>query len=85
MLPHLAWKVLEQAELFCDSESVQKTIKPMAGEISAVLRESNPVVLAIAGRGENRSRVDMDGLNDIHHKGMARVGRVIETLLGGAK
>ncbi len=51
MLPHEAWKILEEAELLCDSAAVQKTIKRMAGDISARLRESNPIVLVIMRGG----------------------------------
>lgn len=51
MLPHEAWKILAEAELLCDSESVQKAIKRMAGDISALLRESNPIVLVIMRGG----------------------------------
>ncbi|OFZ96635.1 MAG: hypoxanthine-guanine phosphoribosyltransferase [Betaproteobacteria bacterium RIFCSPLOWO2_02_FULL_62_17] len=51
MLPQEAWKILEEAEMLCDSESVQKAIKRMAGDISALLRESNPIVLVIMRGG----------------------------------
>jgi len=51
MLPNEAWKILEEAELLFDWESVQKAIQRMAGDISALLRESNPIVLVIMRGG----------------------------------
>ena len=51
MLPQEAWKILEEAELLCDSKSVQESIKRMAGEISAILQKSNPIVLVIMRGG----------------------------------
>ena len=51
MLLHEAWEILEEAEMLCDSESVQEAIKRMAGDISALLRESNPIVIVIMRGG----------------------------------
>ena len=51
MLPREAWKILEEAEMLCDAESVQSAIRRMAGEISALLRESNPIVLVVMRGG----------------------------------
>ena len=38
-----------------------------------------------AGRGESLKRIDLDAIQGIHREGMARVGRVMETLLGVKK
>jgi hypoxanthine phosphoribosyltransferase len=51
MLPDEAWKVLKEAELICDSDTVQKAIKRMSGDISALLQDSNPIVLVIMRGG----------------------------------
>jgi len=38
-----------------------------------------------AGRGDSLKRIDLDAMQAIHREGMARVGRVIEGMLGGMK
>ena len=38
-----------------------------------------------AGRGDSLKRIDLEAIQAIHHEGMARVGRVIDGLLGGMK
>jgi 5'-deoxy-5'-methylthioadenosine phosphorylase len=43
------------------------------------------VVNFAAGRGDNLKCIDLDATQAIHREGMARVGRVIEGLLGGMK
>lgn len=51
MLPHEAWTILEQAEMLCDSESILKIIRRMAGDITVLFQESNPIVLVIMRGG----------------------------------
>ena len=51
MQPEEAWKILREAELVCDAESVQKAIAKLAGEITDSLRDKNPIVLVIMRGG----------------------------------
>ena len=47
MLPHEAWKVLNEADLVCDARSVHAAIERLGREISAKLHERNPLVLVV--------------------------------------
>lgn len=49
MTPEEAWKVLDSADLLCDEIRVREAIARLAAEITAVLKERNPLVLAVMG------------------------------------
>jgi len=42
-----AWKMLDDAELLCPPEEVERAIRRVAGEISAELRDQYPLVLSV--------------------------------------
>jgi hypoxanthine phosphoribosyltransferase len=44
-----AYEILQNAELLCSSEQVQNALHRVAGEISAKLRDSHPLVLSVMG------------------------------------
>ena len=48
--PSHAREVLRNADLICDEQSVRKALVRMAGEISARLADSNPLILSEIGR-----------------------------------
>lgn len=45
------WHVLEHAELICDEARVRAAVERVAGEISAKLKDSVPLVLSVMGGG----------------------------------
>jgi hypoxanthine phosphoribosyltransferase len=47
MTPDKAWKILESADLLCDAGTVRTAIERVGAEITARLREQNPLVLAV--------------------------------------
>jgi hypoxanthine phosphoribosyltransferase len=47
--PSHAREVLRNADLICDEQSVRKALVRMAGEISARLADSNPLILSVMG------------------------------------
>jgi len=49
MTPDEAWKTLEAAELLCDESQVRAAIAKLAADITARLKERNPLVLAVMG------------------------------------
>jgi hypoxanthine phosphoribosyltransferase len=49
MTPEEAWKVFESADLLCDEAQVRSAIARLADEITAKLKGSNPLVLAVMG------------------------------------
>jgi hypoxanthine phosphoribosyltransferase len=49
MPPDQAWKILETADLLCDEDEVRAAIARIAGEVTARLKDSNPLVLAVMG------------------------------------
>jgi hypoxanthine phosphoribosyltransferase len=49
MPPAQAWKILETADLLCDEGEVRAAIARIATEISACLKDRNPLVLAVMG------------------------------------
>ena len=49
MTPEEAWKVFESADLLCDEAEVRAAIARLADEITAELKGSNPLVLAVMG------------------------------------
>ena len=49
MTPEEAWKILESAELLCDEARVRDAIARLGDEITAKLKGSNPLVLAVMG------------------------------------
>jgi hypoxanthine phosphoribosyltransferase len=49
MTPGEAWKVFESADLLCDEAEVRAAIARLADEITAELKGSNPLVLAVMG------------------------------------
>ncbi len=51
MLPEEAWKILDEAELVCDAQSVREAIERLGREISARLVETNPLVLVVMRGG----------------------------------
>jgi hypoxanthine phosphoribosyltransferase len=44
-----AWKMLDEADLVCSAEMVDEAVERLAGEISAVLADKYPLVLAVMG------------------------------------
>jgi hypoxanthine phosphoribosyltransferase len=44
-----ALRLLEEADVICDAECVQREVGRLAGEISALLRNEFPVVLSVMG------------------------------------
>jgi hypoxanthine phosphoribosyltransferase len=44
-----ALRLLQEADLVCDADCVQREVTRMAGEITAALRDSFPVVLSVMG------------------------------------
>jgi hypoxanthine phosphoribosyltransferase len=51
MSPDEAWRVLDEAQLVCDAQTVRAAIKRLGREISERLSESNPVVLVVMRGG----------------------------------
>jgi hypoxanthine phosphoribosyltransferase len=49
MTPDEAWKVFETADLLCDEGQVRGAIARLAVEITAKLKDRNPLVLAVMG------------------------------------
>jgi len=49
MTPGEAWKILESADLLCDEAEVKAAILRVGGEITKVLKDSYPLVLAVMG------------------------------------
>ena len=49
MTPEEAWKIFESADLLCDEARVRDAIARLGAEITARLKESNPLVLAVMG------------------------------------
>ncbi len=49
MPPEQAWKILGDAELLCGEEEVRSAIGRLAEEISALLKDRAPLVLALMG------------------------------------
>ncbi|HEY6240013.1 MAG TPA: hypoxanthine-guanine phosphoribosyltransferase [Burkholderiales bacterium] len=49
MTPDEAWRILESADLLCDEATVRSEIARLAGEITAVLKDRFPLVLAVMG------------------------------------
>lgn len=49
MTPDEAWKIFHSADLLCDETRVRETIARLAAEIAAVLKDRNPLVLAVMG------------------------------------
>lgn len=49
MTPDEAWKTLEAADLLCDETQVRTAIVRLAADITARLKDSNPLVLAVMG------------------------------------
>ena len=49
--PEHAWKVLREADLLCDADAVQASIRRVALEISARMEDTYPLVLAVMGGG----------------------------------
>ena len=49
MTPQEAWNIFESADLLCDEARVYEAIARLAAEITAVLKERNPLVLAVMG------------------------------------
>lgn len=47
LAPDNAWQVLAKAELVCSASDVDTAVKRLAREISEVLRDHNPLVLAV--------------------------------------
>jgi hypoxanthine phosphoribosyltransferase len=46
-----AWKMLEEAELVCSAEEVERAIKRLADEITAAYRDRYPLVLCVMNGG----------------------------------
>ena len=44
-----AMRLLEEADMICDADCVQREVKRMAGEITALLKDDFPVVLSVMG------------------------------------
>jgi hypoxanthine phosphoribosyltransferase len=44
-----AWQILREAELICSEEQVQQTLRQLAVEIEARLKDYNPLVLSVMG------------------------------------
>ena len=42
-----AWKMLDEAELLCPAEEVERAIRRVAGEITLEFREKYPLVLSV--------------------------------------
>jgi hypoxanthine phosphoribosyltransferase len=51
MQPDDAWKVLDEAELLCDAQAVNAALAQLGREITARLRDSNPLVLVVMRGG----------------------------------
>jgi len=49
MTPDEAWKTLESSELLCDETQVRAAIVRLAADITARLKDCNPLVLAVMG------------------------------------
>jgi len=49
MTPEEAWKIFETADLLCDEAQVREAIARLAVDITAKLRDRNPLVLAVMG------------------------------------
>jgi len=49
MTPDEAWKILESADRLCDEATVRAAIARLAAEITAVLKDRYPLVLAVMG------------------------------------
>jgi len=49
MTPDEAWKILETADLLCDEAQVREAIARLAADITAKLKDRNPLVLAVMG------------------------------------
>jgi len=49
MTPEEAWKILENADLLCDEVRVRDAIARLATQITASLKDRNPLVLAVMG------------------------------------
>ncbi len=49
MTPEEAWKVLQAADLLCDEAQVRGAITRLAAEITARLKDKQPLVLAVMG------------------------------------
>ena len=49
MTPDEAWKILHSADPLCDEVRVSDAIARLGAEISAKLKDSNPLVLAVMG------------------------------------
>jgi hypoxanthine phosphoribosyltransferase len=49
MTPEEAWKTLDAAELLCDENQVRAAIAKLATDITATLKDRNPLVLAVMG------------------------------------
>ncbi len=49
MTPDEAWKILESADRLCDEATVHAAIARLAAEITARLKDGNPLVLAVMG------------------------------------
>ena len=51
MQPEDAWKVLEEADLLCDAQTVNDALRRIGREITERLRDSNPLVLVVMRGG----------------------------------
>lgn len=49
MTPEEAWKIFDSADLLCDEARVREAIARLAVQITGVLKERNPLVLAVMG------------------------------------
>jgi hypoxanthine phosphoribosyltransferase len=49
MTPEEAWKIFESADLICDEGRVRDAIARLAAEITARMKDRNPLVLAVMG------------------------------------
>src|SRR5262249_9137131 len=47
--PEEAWKIFDSADLLCDEAQVREVIARLAAQITGVLKERNPLVLAVMG------------------------------------
>ena len=51
MLPEQAWKILDEAQLLCDAQTVRGAIERLAREITQRLLDANPLVLVVMRGG----------------------------------
>jgi hypoxanthine phosphoribosyltransferase len=49
MTPDEAWKILQSADLICDEAEVRDAIAKLATDITAILKDRYPLVLAVMG------------------------------------